>query len=122
MSVIIDMVLAVAMVALAPGTVAELQFRISHIGAAADGAFVGVGRLGLGHRGLVGAGVGERDGLCFWGGLGILPEKPPGVHSPGHGEDIENILTKEQEIVGQGDDREQIVGEGVNHKAEGHYE
>ena len=65
MSVIIDMVLAVAMVALAPGAVAELQLRVGHIRAAADGAFVGKGCLGSGYCRLVRTGVGEGNGLGF---------------------------------------------------------
>ena len=46
MAVIGDMLLAVAVIAFAPGAVAEFQFRIRHIGAAADGAPVGIGSLG----------------------------------------------------------------------------
>ena len=41
-TVIANVFLAVAIVALAPGTVAELQFRIRYIGSSADSTAVGV--------------------------------------------------------------------------------
>ena len=34
---------------------------------------------------------------------------------PGHGNQIQHILAEEQEVVGKGNDGEQIVGEGVGH-------
>ena len=46
--VIVDVVFAIAVIALAFGAVAEFQLRVGHIGAAADGAFVGVGGLPAG--------------------------------------------------------------------------
>ena len=42
MGVVVDMVLAVTEIAVTPGTVTEFQFRIGDIGAAANGAAVGV--------------------------------------------------------------------------------
>ena len=70
MCVIGNMLRAVAVVSLAPGAVAELQVGRIHIGAAADGAFVGIGGLGLGMAGLVAAAGGEGDGLAL--GMGGL--------------------------------------------------
>mgnify|MGYP006896650811 CR=1 FL=1 len=46
MGVIADVIFAVAVVALAPGAVTELQFRVGHIRTTADGAAVGVIRPG----------------------------------------------------------------------------
>ena len=122
MAVVIDMILAVAMVAFAPGAVAEFQLRIRYIGTAADGTFVGVRRLGLGHRCLVRTGIGEGDrfGLLLLGRA--LPEEPPGIHPPGHGEYIDHILAEKQEIVSQRNDGEQVDREGVYQKSEYHQE
>jgi hypothetical protein len=36
---------------------------------------------------------------------------PPGLYPPGQGDKIGNILAEEQEVVGKGNQREQIVGE-----------
>ena len=69
MGVIADMILAVAIVAIAPGAVPELQFRIRNICTAADGAAVGVGSgcfflsLGLFHK------VDHRTGLLVSGSM-----------------------------------------------------
>ena len=105
MGVVVDVVLAVAVVAVALGAVAELQLRIGNIGAAADGAAVMVGSLGLGFL----PGV-EGDGTGF--GLGLMEAAgPPGLYPPGQGDKIGNILAEEQEVVGKGNQREQIVGE-----------
>lgn len=57
MRVIVDMILTVAVVALALGAVAEFQLRICYIGASADRAAVGVGGFRRGGGGFVGAGV-----------------------------------------------------------------
>ena len=59
MDMIVDMILTVAVVALALGAVAEFQLRVGHIGAAADGAFVGVGGFRPGGGGSVRACAGE---------------------------------------------------------------
>ena len=107
MVVIVDMVDAVAEIALAPGAVAEFQLRMLRIGPSADHAPVGVGRLGLGGGGFVRAGLGEGNHLGAFGFGSFLVEQPPGVEAPGHGEDIGNIPAEEEEIVGQGDHGEQ---------------
>ena len=111
MCVIGDMLRAVAVVALAPGAVAELQVGRIHIGAAADGAFVGIGGLGLGMAGQVAAAGGEGDGLVL--GMGGLFGGAPGVDAPGDGEDPDPVLAEEQEVVAQGDQAEEAVGEGT---------
>ena len=117
-AVVIDMILAVAVIALAPGAVAELQFRVGHVRPAADGAAVGVGGFGRSLGGGVGASVELND-------LGLLPggafaQQPPGVGPPGLGDHVEHVFAKEQEIVGQGDDGEQIVGEGIGEQVDEH--
>jgi len=68
MGMVVDMILAVAEVAVTAGAVPEFQLRVGHIRSAADGTLVGVGGFGSGGGGLVGAGAGEGDGA----GLGVL--------------------------------------------------
>ncbi len=64
MSVVGNMVLAVAVIALAPGAVPEFQIGEFGIGSAADGAAVGIGCLGLfPGGGLKAAGLGEGNYL-----------------------------------------------------------
>jgi len=63
MGVVIDVVGAIAIVAVAAGAVAELQVRIGHIGTAADSAAVVIGCFHRGHACFVGSGTGEGDGL-----------------------------------------------------------
>ena len=94
MCVIGDMLRAVAVVALAPGAVAEFQIRIRHIRAAADSAAVGVGCLGTGGFCFVGAGLGEGDHfrpILAGGGLCLFAQSA-GVDPPGGGNQIQNIL------------------------------
>ena len=64
--VVADVFFAVAVVAIAPGTVAELQFGVGYICPAANGAAVGVGGLrSCGLRG-VGTCFGEGDHFGFF--------------------------------------------------------
>ena len=72
MGVVADMINAVAMIALTLGAVAELQFRMLCIRAAADGAAVIVGCLGLGYTGLIRACGGEGDDLGLFGRVALL--------------------------------------------------
>ena len=71
MAVVADMLLAVAVIALAPGAVAELQLRVGQVRTAAYGATVGIWSLGRGDCGLVGTGRGEGDDLGP-GSLGVF--------------------------------------------------
>jgi len=105
-----DVLFTVAIVAPALGTVAEFQLRIGYISPAADSAAMRV--IGL--------------GVCLWrvgaccfklDNLGLLRLLLSLDHAgcfdpPGSGEDIQHILSKEQEIVCYGNHREEIVGEG----------
>ena len=120
MSMIADMILAVAMVAIAPGAVPEFQVRVRHISPAADGTFVGIGGFDRGGGGLVGAGAGEGDYLRAGFGFALSSEEPLGIEPPADGEDIQHILAKEQEVIGQADDREQIGGEGIEQQTKQH--
>ena len=117
-----DMLLAVAMIAAAPGAVAEFQVRVGYIRFAADRAPVGIGSLGLGNGGFIGTGGREGDDLGLRGlsgSLGFaLPEKPTGIGTPGDRDHIHNILAEEQEVVCQSNDREKIVGEGIKEEAD----
>ena len=102
MGMVADVVLAVAVVAIAPGTVAELQFGVGYICPAANGAAVGVGGLrSCGLRG-VGTCFGEGDHFGFfmagWGGF--LSDQALGVCLPGKRDNVQKILAKEQEVVG----------------------
>ena len=109
MGMVVDMVLTVAAVTGAAGTIAELQFRIAHIGTAADLTAVII--VSLMHRsGFPGFRSPELNHLglllrCFF----IRPQPP------GHGEQIQHILTGENHIIRQCHQREQIVGE-IHHR------
>ena len=116
MGMIGNMVLTVAMVAVAFGAIAEFQFRVGHVGATADSAFMMIGRFDLCVGGFIGTGIGERNGAGA--GLRLLRrialflfEKPGCVGTPGQREYIFNIRTEEQEIIGQGHQGEEIIGE-----------
>ncbi len=119
MAVVVDMILAIAVIAITPGTVSEFQIRVGDVRAAADGAAVGIGSLGLGSGCLIGSGI-KGNGLatgmggCIFGPAG----GPAGIDPPGLGQHIQYIAAKKQEIVGQGDDAEEIIGEGGGDKAE----
>lgn len=115
---IVDMILTVAVVALALGAVAEFQLRICHIGASADRAAVGVGGFRRGGGGFVGACV-KMDDLCL-GLFGLLAEQAAGIGTPRHGNHVQHVLAEKEKIVGKGDYGEQIVGETVGKQTEQH--
>ena len=97
MGVVVDVVLAIAMIAFTSGAVTELQLRIGNVGAAAYSAFVGiVGSSLLG-------GKGNRSclflGSCLFGA------------TTNKGEQIQNILACKEQIIAQSNQREQIVRE-----------
>jgi len=104
-----DVVGTIAVVATAAGAVAELQLRVGHIGPAAYGAAMGVGRFRSRHGSFVGAGRGERNCAGFL--CGLVPEQATEIGFPGHGDDIAHILAEEQEVVHQRHQREQAEGE-----------
>ena len=68
MCVIVDMVNAVAVIALTAGAVPELQIRIRYIRPTADGAAVGIGFFGLNGGGFISACIWEGNHL----GTGLL--------------------------------------------------
>ena len=108
MAVIVDMVFAVTVVALTAGAVPELQFRVADIGFAADGAAMGI--VCLGSRLAAAGGI----KLDYLGPLGrLLPESGLCAETPGRRQYIDHILAEEQEVVGKGNDAEQIIGEGI---------
>ena len=118
MHVIGNMVFAVAVVALAPGAVAEFKLREFGIGSAADGAAVGVGGAGPGRSGFA-VRSGEGDNLRTVTGLcRVASVLPLQLDPPGKGEQIAHIRAEEQEVIEQTDQREQTVGEeheGIAH-------
>ena len=109
--VITDMILAIAIIAVTPGAIAEFQLRVGNIRSAANSAAVVVRRFRGCYCGLIGPGGGEGDnGRLLFGGLLLFPLKQPGcVDPPRHGEYICHILAEEQEVVQQGHQREQTV-------------
>ena len=116
MGMVADVIFAIAVVAIAAGTVAEFQIGVGYVGPSADRAAVGVWCLGCSDTCLIGTGIGELDDFCFLAAAGFgltLAEKPAGIGTPGHGNYVQHILTEEQEIVGKGNDGEQIGGEGT---------
>ena len=120
MCMIGNVILAIAEIALTPGTIPELQFRIGNIRATTDGTPMGVWRFYGSNRCLVRSGSGEWNCTGFLLLFCLFPEQASGVDSPGEGEQIGYILAKEQEIVGKCYQGEQIVWEhGGNALEEG---
>ena len=109
MCMIVNVVFAVAVIAVAAAAVAELQLRIGHIGSAADRTLVGIGLFDFCGCCLVRACSGEGYSACFF--ARFLFKYSAGIDPPGLGDHIHHILTKEQEVVGDGYQREQTVGE-----------
>ena len=112
MAVVADMLLTVAVVALAPGAVAEFQLGIGNIRPSADGAAVSIGCFRCCLRSFVRAGI-ELDDLGLLLLDRLLFEEPPGVDPPGQRQYIQHIRAEEQEVVGKGDHREEIIREGL---------
>ena len=120
MGVIADMVFTVAMVTVAAGAVTEFQIRMGNIRAAANGAPMRIRCLGGCGGCLVRTGVeGNHFGLLLVrsGARFSLAEEPAAIGTPGQGNDIQNFLAEEQEVIGQGNQGEKVVGEGVGEQA-----
>ena len=111
MAVIVDVFLAVAVIAVTPGAVPELQLRVGNVCPSAYSAAVRIGSL----CGIAGAFFVKRDrsgsgrsclsGSVFSTELTTQPE----------GQKIDNILSGEQKIVAQCHQRKQVVGE-IKHR------
>ena len=114
MDVIADVFFAVAAVAGTAGAISEFKFRIGYICLSTDRAAVGIRTFYCSSTGFIGGSAGEGDNL--WGlFLLFLAEKSCGIGAPGQREDIDHILAEEEEIVGKGNDGEQIIGEAIYH-------
>ena len=112
MVVVVNMVLAVALIAAAPGAVPKFQLRVAYICAAANGALVIVGCLRLVWRGLLHIPVGEGNDpgtVCF--PFRFFPEQPLGFQPEGEGNQVKYVLACEEQVIGETCQREQIVGE-----------
>ena len=111
---IADVLLTVAVVAVAPGAVPELQIRVGEIGFAAYRAAVGVWGFGFCSGCLIRACIeGDYLRLLFCtSGLFASAQHPAEIGPPGNGHYIQHIGPEKQEIVGKGDDAEQIIGKG----------
>ena len=103
MGMVADVILAVAEIAVATGTVAELQFRIADVGFAAYGAAVGIGNAGF----LWGL-FGEGDGSGLLRRFLFLVLQPG---SPGRRKNVDHIGAVKQEIVCQCHKGEKVMGE-----------
>ena len=107
------MVFTVAVIAVAPGAVTEFQIRMGYICSAADSTPVGIGRFGFCGGRFIGTGI-ERNDLWLLfcrSRLFAFADHPTEIGSPGNGNHIQYIFAEEQEIVGKGNDTEQIIGE-----------
>ena len=102
MGMIADMVAAVAIIAITPGAVTELQLGIRHIGSAADSTAVGIGFFGNFLPFPLTAT--KANYFWLWGSFSSLS-----LHSPGGRKQIQNILTKEQKVIQDCNQREQIM-------------
>jgi len=102
MHMIIDVIHAVAVVAIAAGAVAELQRRVLRIGAAADGALMAVRLLtGLAAVILRPVGIGLSRSVGIFGAMAAITQ--------GIGQDVPDVAAEEQEIVCKGKERYQPV-------------
>ena len=110
MSVIIDVILAIAVVAAALGAVAEFQFRIGHVCPSADRAFVPVlGSVYHPRTGMGCAGAAFLIGLCpICIGAAAIAGPATKLILPAVGQNMDAIASKEQEIVQHGEQREEI--------------
>ena len=90
---IVDMIFAVAEVAIAAGTIAKFQFRIAFVCSAANRTTMGVGGFVL-LFGLISLKV---DGCGLCSGISCRTASPdfPGIRNQ-----VSGILAKEQKIVG----------------------
>jgi len=111
MFVIIDMILAVAVVAAAAGAVTKFQLRVGHIGASANGAAmvkITTAVIGFGTEG-------NRAGFRLLCGALFpfrFPQRPLVWGTTGDkGKQIQNIPSRKNQIAGKTNQREQIVGE-----------
>ena len=111
------MVLAVAIVSVAAGTVAKFQIGIGNIRFATDGAAVCVRCFGLCCGGLIGTDIeGNYLGLLSGSRCFIASDHATEVDAPGKGDDIQNVLSEEQEIIRKRNQTEEVVGEGKGEK------
>ena len=120
MSMVADMILAVAVIPLTAGTVAEFQLGVGNISPPANSTFVEERFLGRGVTDLDSSIGGELDDRCFsWR---FFPaEKLPDLQPKGQRDDVDDILSEEQKVICQSDQREEVDREGVReyiHKCE----
>ena len=105
MCVVTDVVLAITVITVATGTIAELQLRIANICASAYGASVGV----------------VRPCWCSgteWNGLSLGRCLPLYLHSPIQRDEILDVTGHEEQIITKCHQREQVVGEVHDREAE----
>ena len=96
MGVVIDVFLAVAVVAVTAGAIPKFQFGITDIRSTTDGAFVGIGGFDGSGSCLVRAGRGEGDDLRLPLFAAFFALKhPSGIGLPSNGNEIQHILTEE---------------------------
>ena len=102
MGMIIDVIFAIAEVAVASGAITEFQFRVAFIRSAADGTAVGIGciRFCLLRR--------KRNGSC--GLFRSFSRTALSLDFPRHWDQVACIFAKEQEIVRQSYQGEQALG------------
>ena len=109
-SVIANVLFAVADVAAALGAISEFQLGICGIRLAAHGAAVGIRRCAFLRAPVEGNGTGLLTGRLFGRGMGYCFGRSFLIF-PNAGNNIQTILAKEQQVIQNGDQREQIVGE-----------
>ena len=108
--VIANVLFAVAVIAAALGAIPKFQFRIGHIRPAAHRAAMGIRLCAFLRAPVEGDGTGLLTGFLFgrsmahrFGTVSLI--------FPNAGNNIQTILAKEQQVIQNGDQREQIVGE-----------
>ena len=118
------MILTVAVITIAAGTITEFQVGMGTIRAAADGALVKEDFLGGDISCLNGGGGGELDHSRL-PGSGSLTKTFADLEPQGEGNDVDDIFSKEQEVICDGDQRKKAdrkrIGEYIcqrQHKVE----
>lgn len=79
---------------------------------------MGIRDFDLDGGGFVRTGGGEGDGAGLF--CGLFLEEPAQIDPPGDGNDVDDIFAEKQEIVGDGDQREQIIRHKTDDRIDDH--
>ena len=96
MGVVIDVILAITVVAVTPGAVTKLKLGVAQIGSSADSTLMGVRCFDCGSGGFIRACCGKLDGrFVGLSGFWLLSEQSGKIRLPGDGDNIADVLAEE---------------------------